>query len=425
MSTLGMKKRYRITEYSVIVCILVVKIWCGFAGLAFSMLVGGTINTLVDLALCAYLVLNMFRGNNGTDQSPRAFSLIYVWVTFAVIYSLIFLLARESLPPVSILGVVTLPKQIYNTIFTTMYLVALILATKNMSRDERRMVSNLLLAVFFAVAMANLLVTIFNPDMIKTEGYNEEGSLFSLGYTGAYNTMLVTPILLYKLGGAKNKIPFAIFLACNLISVLFGGYFIAILGTLIALLIYWILGTNNKLVMVLLITVVVVSMVALIVSGALADFTRYLADNIGIGVIQDRLDDIARYLSGDTNVQEGDTTFRILIYQDTFNSFLEHPLFGNFILGIYNCQRDHSTILDLLAVGGIGLAGLFFAVISFGYRFAASFIKDKRAKRALITMVAAYLFVALFNPVLTYQALGMLLVVAPIIMGGEAPDENS
>ena len=418
-------KNYRLTEYSVLVCILLVKIWCGFANQALLFAVGGVISTAIDLGLCVYLLLNARRRKNEIKSTVSQTNFLLVWLTFAVIYSLVFLVGSEGVSSVSVMGMFELPKMIYNMLFSVIYLCPLIMVVRGLNENERQLVSNLLLVIFFAVALANLITAIMNPELVKNDAYNEGTSLFTLGYSGSYSLMLITPILLYKLGASKHKVVFSLLLACNLASIFYGGYFIAILGTLVALVMYLILSIKNKALVLALGLLLIGGAVAFIISGALEETMWYLADNIEIEVISGRCRDIAQYLSGDTDVTQADTTFRIFIYEDTFNQFLKHPLLGNYIFGNYDCQWDHSTILDLLSVGGIFLCGLFFAVIGFGYKFACAFIKDDRARRALLAAIVAYLFVASVNSALSYKSLGILFVLAPIIMGGAEKNEDT
>ena len=425
MSNLNEKRNQGITEYSVIVCFLLLKIWCVFANMALLFAAGGVISVAIDLGLSVYVILNAMRRRSTRNEEVKTNNFIIVWLCFAVIYSLIFLLARDTLPQTSFVGLFVLPKQINNTIFSAIYLCALVLAIKNLNESERKMISRVLFVMFFAVALGNLITTMLNPDLVKNEAYTEDTSLFTLGYVSSYVLVLLTPMILYKLGDKRHKWFFALFLVCNLASIFYGGYLIAILGTIVALVMYLILAIKNKIAVFVLGIFLIVLSVAFIFSGALEEFVRYLSENIEVEVLQDRLDDIARYLSGDTDVSKEDTTFRIKIYQDTFNSFLKHPVFGNYIFGNYSCQRDHSTMLDLLSAGGIFLFGLFMTMIVTGYKFACTFIKSARARRALFTSIVTYLFIYLLNPVLTHKLLGVLFVIAPIIMGGEASDENS
>ena len=418
MSLAGKLKDYRVTEYCILVCVLFLKIWCGFVNQAFLFLAGGLISTMIDFAICAYIMLNFKRENRSLKERVSTDNFLIVWLLFSLIYAMIFFLGRDALPQNSFLGLFNLPKQIYNIVFMIIYLCPLVMVLKNSTDEEKRQISNFILAIFFAVALANLVTTIANPDLVKSEAYDSEGSLFTLGYSGSYSLMLITPILMYKLGETKHKVVMSVILVCNLTSVFYGGYFIAILGTMIALLMYAILGIKNKFFVLILTLALVGSFVALIISGVLEDLMWYFADNIPIDVISGRCEDIAQYLSGDTDVTQADTTFRIFIYQDTFSQFLNHPIFGNYFFGVYNCQWDHSTILDILSVGGLFLGGLFYAVIGFGYKFACTFINKDRGRRALVAMIVSYVFIALVNSALSYKNLGMLFVIAPIMMGG-------
>lgn len=418
-------KNYRATEYLLLVCILFLKVWCGFINQAVLFAVGGVISGVVDFAICIYIFTNTKRVFKETNRENKLNTFLLVFFFFAMIYCLIFSIGYEYLPRVSVLGLFAFPKQIYNMAFAVVYLSTLVLAVNNLHENERKIVSKVLLIIFSMVAFANLVAVMINPSLVKNDAYNEGASIFTLGYTGSYNLMLITPIILYKLGESKKKLLYAMIIVCNLASIFYGGYFIAILGTIVALLMYWILSIRNKFFVVFFGVILVGSIVSLIMSGALESIMWYLSDTIEIDVISGRCRDIARYLSGRTNVNEGDTTFRIYIYQDTFEEFLNHPIIGNYAFGNFDCQWDHSTLLDLLSVGGIFLGGLFLTVVIMGYRFASSFMKSERAKRTLLAAVVSYLFVALINSAITYSYLGILFSVAPIVMGGESENENT
>lgn len=419
-----MKER-GITEYSVLVCILLLKIWCGFANQAMLFTIGGPFSGVIDIAICAYAIVNINRINRGRNINQVTYKFIVYVACFFVVYSFVFSFGAQTLPKESFLGLIVLPKQISNAFFNVIYLIGMIPIVKNLKIGERKFVSDFMTVVFFAVAIANIVTGILNPELVKNEAYTEGTSLFTLGYSGSYNLMLIAPILLYKIRSSKSKVLFVALFICNFVSIFYGGYFIAILGTIIAFLMYVILRMKNKGIVIFLSTVMIVSVIVLISSGTLEKLMLYLADNIDVEVISGRCRDIARYLSGDTSVDKGDTTFRIYIYKDTWNSFLKHPLLGNYIFGNYNCQWDHATLLDILSVGGLILGSVFFALIALGYKFASSFMKDERAKRALLASIIAYLFVACINSVLSYKLLGALFILAPIMMGGKDTDESS
>ncbi len=420
----GIKKIY-ITEYAIIACLLILKVWCGFFNQFLLFAIGGLASTAIDILLCAYLVLNANRKKNENRINTKTNNFLGSWIGFAILYSLIFSIGGELLVQYSFLGIFDMAKQIYDMAFGVIYLVPLILIVKNLTERERNFVSNFVIILFFAVALANLIATICNPELVKNEAYNEESSLFTLGYSGAYSLALITPFLFYKLKESKNKILFWGIILCNLISIFYGGYFIAILATLIALLMYNILGAKNKNVAIFFALIVVIGMVIIITSGIMENIMWYLSEQIPIEVISGRCRDIAKYLSGDTVVDTGDTTYRIFIYKDTFENFLKHPILGNYIFNNFDCQWDHATILDLLSVGGLVLTVPFFIFIAVGYRFACMFIPNKKARRTLLAAVIAYLFIAFVNSAMSYKLLGILFVIAPIVMGDKGEDENT
>ncbi len=418
-------KEIRITEYSIIACVLVFKVWCSFLSQAFLFAVGGMISVAIDVVLCFYIFLNAKRKKNTLYTENNTNKLLIAWLGFAAVYSLIFALAGKTLTQVSFLGVFSLPHQVYNMLFAAMYLPALILVAKNLTEEERKILSTVLIGIFFLVSLFNLIVTISNPELVKNEAYNEGTSLFTLGYSGSYNLALVTPFLLYKAKNSKYKVLFWGMAICNVVSIFYGGYFIAVLATIVALVCYKLLTIKNRKVSIATSGLFIVLMIFFFTSGALEDFMWYLAERIPVDVIRKRCEEIARYLAGDTVVDKGDTTFRIYIYQDTFRNFLKHPILGNYIFGNYNCQWDHATILDLLSVGGIFLAGLFFAFLVMGYHFVGTLLPDDRARHTLLASIIVYIFIATINSAMSYSFFGILFAVAPILMGGKVKDEDT
>ena len=117
MSKTERMKERGITEYSVLVCILLLKMWCGFANQAMLFAIGGPISGVIDIALCAYAIVNINRTNRGRNINQVAYKFIVYVACFFVVYSFVFSLGAQTLPKESFLGLIVLPKQISNAFF--------------------------------------------------------------------------------------------------------------------------------------------------------------------------------------------------------------------------------------------------------------------------------------------------------------------
>ena len=209
-----------------------------------------------------------------------------------------------------------------------------------------------------------------------------------------------------------------------LISIFLAGYFIAVCAAMIAVGITLILMIKDKLIAYCTLTFITITVLLLLLSGAFQELFYSLGDIVTIEQISRRLTEIADFMSkGVEYNHEGETTFRFYIYKETFENFLQHPIFGNFVFGNYECQYDHATILDILAVGGLVLGVPFFAFLKRSYDAACTRINDEFGKRALTAAFLTYIFVACFNSAMSAKHLGILLLVAPLIIGGKKDED--
>lgn len=412
-------KQVKITEYSLILCIFVVNFWCIFFKQTLLFTIGGAIVSLFELALCAYLIANYRRKSVRRDTASKMDMVVIHWILFALLYMAFFSLGSSYLPGVSIIGF-NIPKQIYNMALNAIHILAIIAALRNMKNDEREFASKLLIVVFALVAVANIVVVALDRSLTKTEPYDENGSVFVLGYSMSYCLALLLPALIYKLSRSCHKILYVCLISIVAISIFLAGYFIAVCAAMIAVIITLVLLIKDKLAAYGTLVFLTAFIIFLLSSGALQDLFYRLGDMVTIKQISRRLTEIADFMSkGVEYNHEGETTFRFYIYKDTFENFLKHPILGNFIFGNYECQYDHATILDILSVGGIALAAPFFEFLKRSYDAACMRVNDEFGKRSLVAVFLTYIFVACFNSVLSALHLGVLLLAAPLIIGGK------
>lgn len=423
MKSIKKLQNVKITEYSLILCILLVNFWCVFLNQTLLFTFGGALVTMLDVVLCAYLIVNYRRKSVSRDTASRMdLSLIY-WVLFALLYMAVFSLGSSRLPGVSVIGF-NIPKQIYNMLFNVMHMLAMVAALRNMKNDERELASKVVIFVFLAVALGNIAAVAIDPSLTKTNPYDEGGSVFVLGYSMAYSLALILPAFVYKFIRSERKITYLLLIISIAISIFLAGYFIAVCTAIIAVIVTLILLIKDKLLAYGTLIIVTVAVILLLSSGILQEFFYFIGEAVPIYQLSRRFTEIADFMSkGVEYNHEGETTFRFYIYKETFENFMQHPVLGNFVFGNYDCQYDHATILDILSVGGVVLGGLFFEFLKRCYDAASTRITDDLGKRALSAAFLAYIFVACFNSALSATHLGVLVLAAPLIIGGKKDED--
>ncbi len=419
-------KKLIISKYVLILSLLLLNIWCGFFNNLLLSVAGGVLVTLINFVICAYLMIKSKRLNNPRVLNKQTSNFLALWIGFGLIYILIFSLAWDYLPQSSFAGFFVLPKQVYNMLFGIVYLSALLVVPKNLKPSERKQVSSFLLFIFFTVALVNLVVVLLNPDLSKTESYTETSSIFTLGYTLSYCIALIPPIILYKINTThKKKWFFIAILIISLLSIYFAAYFIAITAALLSIALYFIFNSRGNIISRIIILSLIIAFIIFINTEYFVELLVYLSKTIQIEFISDRCREIAEFMQvGMSAAEEGETTYRFFIYQDTLSNFFKSPIFGNFVFGNYDCQYDHATILDMLASGGLLLTLPFFFLLSKGYKHTCSYLSNNRAKKALLAILVTYIYLACFNPVLSYMYFGVIFMVAPIVMGDDRNNED-
>lgn len=394
-------------------------IWCNYFNQAMLFGVGGSIVMIVELTLIL-LIWSAPRVGIITRIKRRAYSnLLISMVLFFVLYIIVFAFGADANSKVTVPFIdITVPKQIYDAIFNLLFLLAIIMSAYKTNEYEKRQILNVFIFYITTVAAFSIIGVIQNPELIKSETYSEEGSVFTLGYSFAYVLAILFPIALFRFRQNKSKKWFwMLLMTLIVIAVYYSGYFIALTVIIIALLAQWILSIKNRAVMCLVLVIMLTIFLFLTFSNTLQDFLLWLAEKTTIEVFSGRLREIVDYMNNGMSTAEiGRTTYRFFIYKDTWDHFLQSPIWGNYIIGVFDGSYDHATMLDLLSCGGIILGGTFLLFLKKGYQFGCSYLENIESRRALLSCYVAYLYLALTNSVLSYRLLGILFTIAPLLL---------
>lgn len=402
-------------------------IWCNYFNQAMLFAVGGSVVMLIELAI---IFLIWASPNDRTDYIEIRHNyrnLMGAMLAFFGVYIIVFILGADGTSKVSVPFInVTIPKQIYNAFFTCLFLFGMTISIVKMNAKQRHQVSNVLLFILFTVALFNIIAVVKNPNLTKSETYDEEGSVFTLGYSFAYVLAVLFPILVsrYRQKGSK-KLLWLSMLVVFVLSIYLAGYFIAITAIILSLLVQWMLSIKKRAVMYLCLGITLCAVFYLTFTDTLQGLLLWLADQSDVDIISRRLREIVEYMNmGMSSVGSDKTTYRFFLYQDTWNHFLDHPILGNYIFGILDGSYDHATLLDLLSCGGVVLGGLFIFFLSRGYKLGCCCLSRLESQRTLLSCYVTYIYLTLINSVLSYRLLGILFVVAPLLLAeGETREE--
>lgn len=421
---MGYSKTKKVSVAFLLLSFLVLNIWCGFFNNIILQVFGGVLVTFLNMAICFYLF--MFCQTKTKDKLiiSRKKDFVLSWVIFSVLYIFIYLLGWGELPVSSFAGLFVLPKQVYNMLFTAIFILAFSVVPQKIGEKEKKSLFSLLIIIFFAIGIANIIAVIRDPSLSKAESYTKNSSIFTLGYSLSYVLALMMPIFLHLSTTRKNKLVYITLIIVSFVSLYYSAYFLALSAAILSTILFFVFGIKNKTLSKLMLILVVGLFVFIVSTDMLKTILLFLADNIPIDFISGRCREIAEFSEG--GMEEavvGKTTYRFFIYKDTLSNFFSHPILGNFIFGNYDCFYDHATVLDILACGGLVLFVPFFVMLKNGYKYICAYI-DEKAKKSVLVLFITYFFIACFNSVMSHLYFGIMFMIVPIFLGGIKQNEN-
>lgn len=301
-------------------------IWCNYFNQTMLFAVGGSIVMLIELTL-GLLIWAAPRTGIITQVMRRRYSnLLISMVVFFALYIIVFAFGAGANSKVTVPFIdITVPKQIYDAIFNLFFLFFIIMSVYKTNEYEQRQILNVFIFYITTVAAFSIIVVAQNPDLIKSETYSEEGSVFTLGYSFAYVLAILFPIFLFRLCQNKSKKWFwMLLMALSVVAVYYAGYFIALTAIIIALLSQRILSIKNRAVMWLVLVTMLAGFLFLTFSNTLQNLLLWLAEKTTIELFSGRLREIVDYMNNGMSTAEiGRTTYRFFIYKDTWDHFLQ------------------------------------------------------------------------------------------------------
>lgn len=421
---MGYNKTKRVSVVYLMLSFLLMNVWCGFFNHILLQFFGGVLVTFLDMAICFYLFVVCQTKTKDKLIISRKKDFVLSWVIFSVLYIFIYLLGWGELPVSSFAGLFVLPKQVYTMLFTAIYILAFSVVPQKIGEKEKKSLFSLLIIIFFAIGIANIIAVIRDPSLSKAESYTENASIFTLGYSLSYVLALMMPIFLHLSTTRKNKWVYITLIIVSFVSLYYSAYFLALIAAILSAILFFVFKMKNKALSKFVFVLVVGVFVLIVSTGMLQDIMLFLADNISIDFISERCREIAEFAAGGMDeAVVGKTTYRFFIYKDTLTNFFKHPIFGNFIFGNYDCFYDHATVLDILSCGGLLLFIPFIIMLKKGYQYVCAFV-DENAKKSVSVLFLTYLFIACFNPIMSQMHFGILFMIAPILLGGTIKNEN-
>lgn len=237
------------------------------------------------------------------------------------------------------------------------------------------------------------------------------------GYGFVYGLVVFLPFLFYGARCLENKWIYIVLIIASIIAVVLTQYSIALVA-IVALIAAVIVFTRKNTALSVAIAAVVILLFFLfkdLIADLLETITVLFYEN-GLNFLSDRLGLLVELLS--TNVLTGHALVRQGLYQMSLDAFLVNPLAGN--LFEYHTLGGHSELLDIL--GAIGLFGfVFFALSMRSHVKNIRLHKGTKAYKYCVFSLLLFVFIAMFNTVLTSSPIAVSLFLLPVLV----PDEGA
>lgn len=237
------------------------------------------------------------------------------------------------------------------------------------------------------------------------------------GYGFVYGLVVFMPYLFYGARRLNHRWVYASFIVISVIAVILTQYSIALVAV-VALITAVIVFTRKNTALSVAIASVVILVFFLLkdfIVDLLSLITTLFSEN-GLNFLSDRLGLLVELLS--TNVLTGHALVRQSLYQMSLDAFLVSPLAGN--LTEYHTLGGHSELLDIL--GATGLFGFAFFVFSMSNHIKnIHSYKGSNAYKYCVFSFLIFIFVSMFNTVLTSSPIAVSLFLIPAIL----PEEGS
>ncbi len=280
--------------------------------------------------------------------------------------------------------------------------------------------------IVFAVVVSSLILTVIasiqHPNAMREreslKNTAQASILFGLpDYSVIYGLSLLTPWFVWKADSStgKKKLYYVIISASLSVMIAISQFATAFLALIVGIMAYFILKTGKNKLGSMLWLLVVISVVAIGRDGW-AEIISGIAYSVE-GSWSQKLFEIAEFVGGSR--AGGDLQARLELYKQSFDVFLKSPLFG-MLSGFSEDIGGHATLLDMLALVGVGGTVLFITMI---YQSVARIYKrshDREKRAALWAILIVYcIFFVMKNIIAAISINFAFFVLVPILFGSE------
>lgn len=146
---------------------------------------------------------------------------------------------------------------------------------------------------------------------------------------------------------------------------------------------------------------VLLAVVFVSASSTVSSLLVMASDTTDAGVYAERFQNMSDMMSG-TDIGEGNTANRIMLYQKSLMAFAEHPILGG-------APGGHSMILDMMGRGG--LFGLFLIIIGLMglYKNYVQYYRNQPLSEYCVYLFVLQIMLGLLNPVLCLEPFLLLI----------------
>jgi hypothetical protein len=233
--------------------------------------------------------------------------------------------------------------------------------------NVKKIILNFSLAFIVITCVTTIIGNLIfdNPSRDLAGLTNKIYQLFNIGgYGFIYCITLLIPLLMYFYNVSKKK-KYIYYIIIILATIFLSKYSFAIIfSALIISLGIFIKIKSNKKYYFLIASIILFFILRIPISNLIV----YITNNVALDkLIEERILSISDFLSKFELV--GDAKYRMSLYKQSWNTFIESPLFGIMInKDYYYVIGEHSEILDLLACMGIfGYAIIFIIAKIYGH----------------------------------------------------------
>ena len=293
---------------------------------------------------------------------------------------------------------------------------------------ETKLFKLILAAVIGTNAFYTFRAVQFYPDAIRARATMEmmdaEALLYATpDYSMVYGMALVFPVFLQKIKNAQTKSDKFIYLVFSalifyviLVSQFATALLIAIIGALVFLLLS--MGGNKK-------VVVLISIVCLLFYVHITKMDIALIDTLANtveGIWAEKLHDISVSLSGST--LSGSVAARGDLYQTSFKTFFESPIFG-LMANPFSSLGGHATAIDILGLTGIFGFIPFVLTIIYNFKRVCRTCNFPKNKASIIACNIEFIILIFTKNIITALAVFFaFFVLFPLLLKIENTEER-